>query len=126
MPAVPLSLRRPLIIGGAIGTLALIASALLGHWLFGVLFIAGLALGLLNVKLVQSAVARVTADDHPSKQKMAYSSASRLFIITAIALVIGFLLAPEGIGIFAGLAVFQVVLVLNTTVPVLKGLRQQS
>jgi len=57
---------------------------------------------------------------------MAYSSASRLLIITAIALVIGFLLKPDGIGVFVGLAISQVVIVLNTTLPVLKGLRQQS
>ena len=57
---------------------------------------------------------------------MAYSSASRLLIITAIALVIAFLLRPDGIGVFVGLAIFQVILVLNTTVPVVKGLRQQS
>ncbi|TSD93960.1 hypothetical protein FOS14_21675 [Skermania sp. ID1734] len=126
MPDVPLSLRRPLIMVAIFGVLGLVVGGLLGHILGGALFIVGMGLGLLNIKMVQQAVGRVTADTHPSKRKMAVSSASRLFIITAIALVIGFLLRPDGIGIFAGLAVFQVILVLNTTVPVLKGLRQQS
>jgi hypothetical protein len=125
MPAVPLSLRRPMIIVALLGILGIVASAFLGHIVFGLLFFAGMLLGLLNIKLVQRAVAKVTAENHPSKQRMAYSSASRLLIITAIALVIGFLLRPDGIGVFVGLAVFQVVLVTSTTVPVVKGLRQK-
>ncbi|HEY5856712.1 MAG TPA: ATP synthase subunit I [Aldersonia sp.] len=126
MPSVPLSLKRPAIIVAVIGVLALAATLYIGRPLLGALIIVGMLLGLLNIKLVQRAVARVTAEDHPSKQRMAYSSASRLLIITAIALVIAFLLRPDGIGVFVGLAIFQVVLVLNTTVPVVKGLRQQS
>ena len=126
IPAVPLGLRRPMIMCGVLGVIGLVIAVFLGHWLMGVLFIAGMAMGLLNIRLVQRAVANVTADDHPSKQKMAVSSASRLLIITAVALVIGFLLKPDGIGVFIGLAVFQAVFVLNTTLPVLKGLRQQS
>jgi hypothetical protein len=126
MPSVPLSLRRPTILVVIIGALALIVSGLLGHILFGALMILGMAMGLLNIKLVQRAVAKVTAEDHPSKGQMAVSSASRLLIITAVALVIGFILKPDGIGIFFGLAVFQVILVFNTTVPVVKGLRQRS
>src|ERR687893_1624139 len=121
MPAVPLSLRRPMIIVALLGILGIVASAFLGHIVFGLLFFAGMLLGVLNIKLVQRAVAKVTTEDHPSKQRMAYSSASRLLIITAIALVIGFLLRPDGIGVFVGLAVFQVVLVTSTTVPVVKG-----
>jgi hypothetical protein len=90
------------------------------------LICVGLLIGLANTKLVLLAVTRITSSETPSKQKMALSSASRLLVITAVALVIGFLLRPNGIGLFFGLAVFQVIQVLNTTLPVLKGLRQQS
>ena len=125
-PSVPLSLKRPLVFVVVIGVLAMGVTVYIGRPLLGALIVLGMLLGLLNIKLVQRAVARVTAEDHPSKQRMAYSSASRLLIITAIALVIAFLLRPDGIGVFVGLAIFQVILVLNTTVPVVKGLRQQS
>jgi len=126
MPSVPLSLKRPAIFVTIIGVLALAGTVYIGRPLLGGLIIVGMLLGLLNIKLVQRAVARVTAEDHPSKQRMAYSSASRLLVITAIAIVIAFLLRPDGVGIFVGLAIFQVILVLNTTVPVVRGLRQQS
>ncbi len=127
LPAVSLDLRRPMILCGILGILALMITGVLDHLLMGALICVGLALGLLNIRLMQNAAVRVTSEDVPSKQKMALSSAARLFVITAIALVLGFVLPkPDGLGLFAGLAIFQVVWVLNTTVPVMKGLRQQS
>lgn len=126
LPPVPLSLRRPFVLVVVFAVLALAITGMIDRLLLGVLICAGLLIGLLNAKLVQIAVVRVTTSETPSKQKMALSSASRLLVITAIALVIGFLLRPDGIGVFFGLAVFQVIQVLHTTLPVLKGLRQQS
>lgn len=128
LSAMPLNMRLPTIIAIGLGIIALMLTGWLGHLVMGLLICLGLALGIGNMWLVQLAVTRVTANDNPSKQRMAFSSASRLLIITAIAIVIGFLVKPriDGIGVFVGLAVSQVLLVLTTTVPVLKGLRQQS
>lgn len=125
-PTVPLSLKKPLIMASAFAVLGLVASGLLGHIWMGACGVLGLALGLLNIKLVQRAVAKVTAEDHPSKQKLAVSSAGRLALVTVVALGFGIFFKPDGLGVFVGLAVFQVILVINTSVPVLKGLRQQS
>jgi ATP synthase I chain len=126
MPRVPLSLRRPAIIVAAIGVVALAASWAIGRPALGAFIILGMAMGLLNIKLVQRSVAKVTAEDHPSKGQIAVSSASRLLVITAVALVIAFLVQPDGVGVFFGLAAFQAILVFSTTVPVVKGLRQRS
>ena len=126
LPPVSLSLRRPIILVIVLAIFALAVTGLIDRLLLGVLICAGLLIGLLNAVLVRRAVVRITSDESPSKQKMAYSSAARLLVITAIALVIGFLLKPDGIGLFFGLAVFQVISVVDTTVPVLKGLRRQS
>ena len=130
-PAVPLGLRRPAIIAGAIGAAVLAFSVFLESPLFGLLFLFGLSLGFLNLVLTQRAVAKVTSSANPSKGQMAVSSMTRLLIITVLALVVGFLLRRAGYGMtavapFFGLAVFQVVLVLNTTVPVMRGLRQND
>ena len=125
-PAVPLNLRLPTILAAAIGALAIIGSIAAGSLAFGAFFVLGLFLGLGNMWLVRRDVIRVTSAADPSKQSMALSSAARLVVITAIALVIGFLLKPVGLGVFFGLAVSQILLLTTTTVPVLKGLRQQS
>ena len=98
-------------------------AALAHHVMFGVFFGIGMALGLLNALLVRRAVESITAEDHPLKKKMALNSATRLLVITAVGLAIAFTFRPMGLGVVFGLALFQVVLVLSTSLPVLKKLR---
>ena len=98
-------------------------AAVLGYPMFGLFFGIGLGLGLLNALLVRRAVESITAQDHPLKKKMALNSATRLLVITAVGLAIAFTFRPMGLGVVFGLALFQVVLVLSTSLPVLKKLR---
>ena len=118
-------LKRPLLMAAAMGVLALVVSGLLGHILMGVLGVVGLALGLLNTRLVQRSVGKVTITENPSKKALAFSALGRLAIITAIALGIGLFIRPDGIGIFLGLAVFQLIIIASTSASAVKGLRQQ-
>ena len=83
----------------------------------------GLLLGLLNALSVQRSVAAITAEAHPLKKKMAVNSASRLLIITVVGLTVAFIFRPAGLGVVFGLALFQVLLVLSTALPVWKKLR---
>ena len=101
-------------------------AALARHVMFGVFFGIGLGLGLLNALLVRRAVDSITAEDHPLKKKMALNSATRLLVITAVGLAIAFIFRPMGLGVLFGLALFQVVLVLSTSLPVLKKLREAT
>src|SRR5277367_4738992 len=89
----------------------------------GVFFGVGLLLGLLNALGVQRSVAAITAEEHPLKKKMAANSATRLLFITVIGLTVAFVFRPDGLGVVFGLALFQVLLVLSTALPVLKKLR---
>jgi len=98
-----------------------IASSL-GHPKVGVFFGVGLLLGLLNALGVQRSVASITADAHPLK-KMALNSATRLMVITVVGLTLAFVFRPAGLGVVFGLALFQVLLVLTTALPVMKKLR---
>jgi dipeptide/tripeptide permease len=102
------------------------AAAWLGHPMIGVLFGVGLALGLINAVLVQRSVESITAKDHPLKRKMALNSATRLLVMTVIGLTIAFLFRPQGLGVLFGMALFQVVLVASTALPVVKKLRAQG
>ena len=98
-------------------------SAWVGHALFGVFFGIGLLLGFLNAVLVQRSVASITAEANPIKRKMAVNSATRLLVITTVGLAIAFAFRPLGLGVVFGLAVFQIVLVLGTALPVWKKIR---
>jgi len=98
-------------------------SAVFGHAVFGGFFALGLVLGLINALLVHHSVASITADAQPVKRKMALNSATRLLIITAIGLTVAYIFKPMGLGVVFGLAVFQIVLVLSTALPVWKKIR---
>ncbi len=102
---------------------AVAIAASLGHPKVGVFFGVGLLLGLLNALGVQRSVESITAEAHPLKKKMALNSAGRLMVITVIGLTIAFVFRPAGLGVVFGLALFQVLLVLTTALPVMKKLR---
>jgi hypothetical protein len=104
---------------------AVAIAALLGHPKVGVFFGIGLLLGLLNALGVQRSVASITADAHPLKKKMALNSATRLMFITVAGLTLAFVFRPAGLGVVFGLALFQVLLVLTTALPVMKQLRAE-
>jgi hypothetical protein len=103
--------------------LATLAAGLLGHPLVGIFFGIGLGLGLLNAILVQRSVEAITADAHPLKRKMALNSATRLLVMTVIGLTIAFIFRPQGLGVVFGMALFQVVLVISTALPVMKKIK---
>ena len=106
--------------------LATLAAGLLGHVMVGVFFGIGLGLGLVNAVLVQRSVEAITADAHPLKRKMALNSATRLLVMTVIGLTIAFIFRPQGLGVVFGMALFQVVLVISTALPVMKKIRAGS
>lgn len=122
-PSVAFRPLRLLAISVALAAVATVVAGLLGNAMFGVFFGVGLGLGLLNAVLVQRSVESITASDHPLKRNMVLNSATRLLVITVVALVIAFLFRPIGLGVLFGLAVFQVLLVAATALPVWKKLR---
>lgn len=124
-PTANTSLLRPAIIGGVIAAITTIVAIVLGHPLFGPFFILGLVAVLFNAHLMVRNVRTVAASDDPRKQMLAVSSFGRLALITVFAFAIAFLVQPDGLGVMFGLAIGQVVLVLNTVIPVVKGLRKQ-
>lgn len=121
-------LVRPAVVSGALVAVVIGAGfAVGGHWLaFGLWMLLGTVLSLGNAAMVLSTVTALTAEENPRKRPLVLNTAVRLAIFTVIALVIAFLFRPAGLGVVFGLALTQVVLVLHTVIPVMKGLRQSS
>ncbi len=122
-PSVAFRPVRLFVISVGITALAILGAGLSGRLMLGVFFGVGLLLGLLNALLVRRSVASITAKDHPLKSSMALNSATRLAIITVVALIIAYVFRPNGLGAMFGLALFQVLLVVSTALPVWKKLR---
>ena len=125
-PSVAFRPVRLLVVCLALTALATAAATFTGHWKFGVFLGIGLGLGLLNALLVRRAVESITADEHPLKKKMVANSATRLLVITAVGLTVAFVFRPEGLAVLFGLALFQALLVISTSLPVLKKIRTEG
>ncbi len=123
LPAVAFRPLRLLVICVIFTGMVIVGAVLLGHPMVGGFFGIGLALGLVNAVLVKRSVSKITAEEHPLKHKMALNSATRLMIMTVVGLIIAFLFRPAGLGVVFGMALFQLLLVFSTVLPVAKKLR---
>ena len=123
-PAVAFNPTRLSVICVLVTGVVTAVAAALGNAMIGLFFGFGMALGLTNALLVRRAVSSITAGDHPLKKKMALNSATRLLAITVVGLAVAFYFRPTGLAVLFGLALFQVVLVLSTSLPVMKKLRE--
>jgi hypothetical protein len=119
-----LNLRRPVLIAAAVGAVGLIVAAVFGHPVMGILGIIGLGLGVFNTRLLQRSVVKVIASENPSRTAIGRQAVPRLMLITALAIALGIFLRPDGLGVFLGLAVFQVIIIATTASPVMKERRK--
>jgi|SRR3954469_590187 len=117
------NLRRSTIVASALGLLSIAVLALSGHPFAGMFGCLGLALGALNNRMLQRSVLKY--GEHETIRRLEFSRKvfARLGLITVVAFGCAFLLRPDGLGVFVGLAVFQVLMLVGAAVPVFRSLR---
>ena len=120
------NLRRSALLGAVIGLVATVVCAVEGHPLMGVFGFLGLGLGAYNNRLLQKSVLRYATQPEIGKKQFRRGVMGRLGIITMLALVLGLLVQPDGLGVFVGLAVFQILMLIGAAVPVFRSLRPTS
>jgi hypothetical protein len=123
--AIVLNLRRPALFSAGFGVIALVLGGVFGHIVMGILFCIGMILGVVNARMLQRSVVKVISSENPTRRAMTGASIQRLLIIAAIALALGFFIRPDGLGVFFGLVVFQMIFVAHTLLPVMKERRKQ-
>jgi peptidoglycan biosynthesis protein MviN/MurJ (putative lipid II flippase) len=117
------NLRRSIIFAACIGVIAVVLTALAGHVLMGVFGCLGLALGALNSRMVQRAVLSYGQSEATNKKAMfTRSILARLGLVTLVALACAYFIHPDGFGVFAGLAFFQMLMLGGASVPVYRQL----
>jgi ATP synthase I chain len=121
------NLRRSVVLSAVLGAASIVICAFAGHPLLGLFACLGLALGAANNWLLQRSVRR-HASSAPTMDKTRFRNGvlGRLGGITLIAVAFGLLVHTDGLGVFAGLAVFQVLMLFGAAVPVFRGLRPTS
>jgi hypothetical protein len=107
-----------------VGVVAVVVAGLLGHVLMGLFACVGLGLGALNTFMVQRAVVNYAASEAPNKKaRFTRSVLGRLALITVLAVGVALIVRPDGLGVFGGLAFFQLLMVGGASVPVYKQLK---
>ncbi len=117
------NLRRSMIAASGLGMASIVVLALFGHPLMGMFACIGLALGALNNRMLQRSMLNYASRPGMTKGQFSQRVFLRLAVVTALALGFGLLIRPDGLGIFVGLAVFQVLMLVGASVPVFRSLR---
>jgi uncharacterized membrane protein YhhN len=98
----------------------------LGEWTLAGCIAAGVALGLLNHLATEYWLLRIiTSGEEPTRNKLAMSTLVRLLVLSVVAVGIAVWFWPDGIGLLFGLAIFRLIAIVMTTVPLLKELKHQ-
>lgn len=116
--------RRVFVVALVLGGLGVLVASLFGHVAIGFLFLIGLVLGGLNNVMTIRSILKYTQAGDPDRKKFAKASLLRLLYISLIAAVFLIAFRREGIAVLAGLAVFHMLAVLATSLPVLKEFRK--
>lgn len=119
-------LRRVSVLAAGLGVAGVVVMILVGRPWMGVFAVLGLSLGLLNAVLVRRSAARFAITDSPRKTSFAASALGRLALITLLAMGFVLIVRPDGLGVFVGLAAFQLLMIGVGLVPLLKELRSSE
>jgi hypothetical protein len=98
----------------------------LDEWRLAGCIAGGVALGLANHLTTEYWLLKIiTSGEEPTRNKLAVSTLVRLLVLSVVAVGIAVWFWPEGIGLLFGLAIFRLIALVMTTVPLLKELKNQ-
>jgi hypothetical protein len=109
--------------------------AIAGFWVFGPLgewglagcLAAGVLLGLANHLFTELWLKRViSSGEELSRNQMVRSTFVRLGLLTLVAVAIAVAFWPSGLGVLFGLAIFRLLALVMTTIPLLRELKEQG
>lgn len=117
--------RRAVLLAAALVVASIWVSVPLGEWRIGLFLAAGFALGLLNHVLTEYALQKAISSGSPvTRQAYASSSLVRLAIISALGLAIAAIYWPDGAAVIFGLAIFHMIALTLTAIPLLREVRK--
>jgi len=98
----------------------------LDEWTLAGCIAGGIALGLVNHLVTEHWLLRLlSSGEQPTRKRLAMSTITRLAILSVVAVGCAVAFWPSGIGLLLGLAVFRLIALVMTTIPLLKELKSQ-
>lgn len=118
-------LRRSVALSACLAAAAVLVLSVYGYVSFALMLCVGIALGTVNSWLVHRSAVRYGASAAASTKRMiTVGVLPRLALITLVALTLAILFRPAGVGVLVGLAVFQVITIVTSSMSMLKELRK--
>jgi hypothetical protein len=118
--------RKTVLVALALAVAAFWIAGQLGEWRLASAIAIGVGLGLANHLFTEYWLLRIISNgDQPSRATMVRSTFVRLLVLTAVAVTLAVVWWPDGIGLLLGLAVFRLIALVMTTIPLLKELKSQ-
>jgi uncharacterized membrane protein YgcG len=118
--------RKTIVVALVLAVAAYWVLGQLGEWTLAGCIAAGVGLGLLNHLATEYWLLRViTSGEQPTRNKLAMSTLVRLLVLSVIAVGIAVWFWPDGIGLLFGLAIFRLIALVMTTMPLLKELKHE-
>jgi hypothetical protein len=98
----------------------------LDEWRLATALAIGVALGLINHLATERwLLGLITSGAESTRAMMIRSTMVRLVLLTVVAVAIAVVFWPDGIGVLLGLAIFRIIALVMTTIPLLKELKEQ-
>ena len=118
--------RKTIVVAFVLAVAAYWVLGQLDEWTLAGCIAGGVGLALLNHLATEYWLLRIiTSGEQPTRNKLAMSTLLRLVVLSVVAIGIAVWFWPEGIGLFFGLAIFRLIALVMTTVPLLKELKHQ-
>jgi len=117
--------RRAVMLAAGLVVAAIWISIPLGEWRIGVFLAGGFVLGLLNHLLTEYAMQKAVSSGNPvTRQAYASSSLWRLALISVLAFGLAAIYWPDGAAVLFGLAIFHMIALMLTAIPLLREVRK--
>jgi hypothetical protein len=122
VPQISTVARRTALVSMGVGAGALVIGVVAGYPLVGLGICLGLAMALVNFRLISRATVKAAGSAEENKRRpLVFNTLGRLGVISVIALGITFFVEQLGFGTLIGLAVFQFSLLANVVVSMLRN-----
>jgi hypothetical protein len=117
--------RKTLILAVVLAVASFWIAGPMGEWKLGTALAIGVGLGLVNHLVTEYWLLRViTSGRQPSRSSMVRSTIVRLGVLTVVAVGIAVLFWPEGVALLLGLAIFRLIALVMTGLPLLQELKE--
>jgi hypothetical protein len=116
--------RKAILVATAMVVASFWIAGSLGEWTLAGCIACGILLGLLNHLATEYWLLKIiTSGEKPTRNKLATATFVRLLILSVVAIGIAVAFWPDGIGLLLGLALFRLIALVMTGIPLLKELK---